>query len=785
MEEHTLRVLEFDKVISRLQDQAACALGREVAGLTYPTADIDIARRKQAETTEARAILEYEGNIPLGGIEDVRHAVERSAIEALLQPQDLLAVLSTLQSSRRLAQFLLKLKNKHPLLGDLADEIGSFEALEAGISAAISQSGEVLDSASHTLARVRTELRTVQGRLTERMNSYVQAHQYRNIIQESVVTIRSDRYCIPIKAEYRGQFPGIVHDSSASGATLFIEPAAVVEMGNQRKQLAIREREEIEKVLARLTVEVGRFSEQILATLDVVGIIDSIVARAKLSIQQGATEPILNDKGEIDLIAARHPLLSGDVVPIDVDIGKTFNALLITGPNTGGKTVSLKTIGLLALMAASGLHVPADAGTEVAVFEKVFADIGDEQSIEQSLSTFSSHMNNIVRITSSSAASSLVLLDEIGAGTDPREGAGLAKAILDHLLERGTRVVATTHYGELKEYAYLREGVQNACVEFDPETLRPTYRLKVGIPGSSNAFAIAGRLGLDPAIIEGARVNLAAHVEVGEELIRQLEESARVAAHEKRAAKRISSEAEELRRRYQEQLSRLDTARDRVERKARERARTMMDSYARKLDRTLEQLAVQKKDSKRAGDLKKKAEKLIDQIEHRAVPAAPREEHEEALSPDTDLKPGARVRIANVNQDGEIVEPPDGGRVVVRIGVMRATVPISSLRKPRGQPVKEVMTSSSELAMAKAREFTPEVHIRGVRAEQAVETIEKYLDDAMAAGADSIRIVHGKGTGTLRKIVWEMLKSHPGVQSYRLGQQAEGGTGATVVTMKH
>ena len=362
MEEHTLRVLEFEKVISKLQDQAACAIGREVAGLSYPTTDLETAKRKQHETSEARAILQYEGNIPLGGIADVRHHVERAGIEALLQPHDLLSILGTLQSSSRLGAFLEKLKPKYPMLGDLGSEIERFGPIETAISGAISQSGEVLNSASSALSRVRSELQIAHARLTEKMNSFLQSSQYRTAIQEPVITIRGDRYCLPVKSEYRGVIPGIVHDSSASGATLFIEPAAVVELGNKRKQLAIREREEVEKVLASLTARVGESSERILATLNVIGLIDCIAARAKLSITQGATEPMLNGQGRVNIISGRHPLLEGEVVPIDVTLGKSFNAILITGPNTGGKTVSLKSIGLFSLMAASGLHVPAEAG---------------------------------------------------------------------------------------------------------------------------------------------------------------------------------------------------------------------------------------------------------------------------------------------------------------------------------------------------------------------------------------------------------------------------------------
>ena len=787
MEEHTLRVLEFDKVIAKLQEQAACTLGREVAALTCPTSDLEAARRKQRQTSEARGLLQAEGSIPLGGIEDIRKSIERAAVEALLRPEELVSILHTLQSSRRLSKFLSKNRQHYPLMGALGREIGNFETVENEIAKAISDTGEVLDSASRELAQVRSRIRTIHDRLTERMNSYLQANEYRNMLQEHVITLRDDRYCVPVKSEFRNQFPGIVHDSSASGATLFIEPAAVVELGNKRKELAVKERDEIEKVLAKFTGIVSNVSEAILAALDAVGMIDCITARAKLGMLQAASEPVLNDTGEIELLGARHPLLKGDVVPIDVSLGKTFDALLITGPNTGGKTVSLKTIGLLALMAASGLHVPAQTGTEVAVFKQVFADIGDEQSIEQSLSTFSSHMNNIVRITEAASENSLILLDEIGAGTDPGEGSALAKAVLDFLMGKGSKIVATTHYGELKEFAYLREGIENASVEFDPETLQPTFRLLIGIPGSSNAFAIAGRLGLDESLINSAKSNLASHAETAEELIRRIEESHKAVAEHQRAAERSSADVEALKRDYEEKIRRLENARVRVEEMTRKGAEAVVESYARKLEATLQQLAEQKKDSRRSQGLKQKTEKLLDglekQVAERAKASVPKEQK---LPKNAKLAPGMRVRIAGVNQDGEIVDEPHEGKVTVLMGAMRVAVPISSLRKAHPEPTSKPKQKSdhSSIGIEKAKSLPAEVSLRGMRADEALIVLGKYLDDALAAGALEVRIVHGKGTGALRKVVWEALAENPQIASYRLGERREGGSGVTMAKLK-
>jgi len=787
MDAHTLKVLEFDKIVAHLEARATCSLGRELAAQTQPSDQLEIARKLLRETSEAKAILEYEGEIPLGGIEDIRSYLERARVGAMLHPTELLAVQNTLAGTRRLAAFLCRIKDKYPTLGELGSQILAFENLEVAISKAINQSGEVVDSASPDLARVRAELRNLHARLTERLQAFIHSKDYRTIIQQPVITIRNDRYCIPIKSEYRSAFPGIVHDASASGATIFVEPAAVVDLGNRRKELIIREREEIERILSRLSAAVGEDAPHIRATLEVVALVDYITARAKLSQSMNAIEPVLNNRGEIDLIAARHPLLPGEVVPIDVNLGRRFSALLITGPNTGGKTVTLKTIGLLCLMAASGLHIPAGAGSEVAIFESVFADIGDEQSIEQSLSTFSSHMSNIVRIIERAGPNSLVLLDEIGAGTDPAEGAALAKAILDHLLDRGARVVATTHYGELKEFAFLREGIENACVEFDPETLRPTYKLVIGVPGSSNAFAIASRLGLSDHIVAKARENLASRIQATDELIRRIEESHRIAAEKRRQAEATSRDAEALRRRYEEQLARLEAARDRVEHKAREKAQALIDNFTRQLERTLEQLAAQTKESKQTQRLKRKAERLIARVEEELIePVERRQYKEELLPPGTELKPGVRVGIAGIARDGVIVEPPDKGKVVVMVGSMRVTVPVKNLCKPRAdvEPEVDVQRTESKIALEKMRNFSPELHLRGLRVESGLIAVEKYLDDAMTIGATRVRIIHGKGTGQMRSAVHEYLRAHPAVASFRLADPEEGGSGVTIVEMK-
>ncbi len=505
MDTHALRVLEFPKVIALLQQRAATGVGREFCAQITPVSDIDFARRLLQQTDEALALLDREGGAPFGGITDIRQVVNRASVGSILQPSELYQIAATLQSIDRLRKFFHRPQSEYPLLRTIAGDIQTSEPLQLAVMKAISASGEVLDAASHALAAARSELRTTQSRIVTKLESMLGSKQYKTAIQEPVITMRSDRYCIPIKADFRGQVPGIVHDTSSSGATLFIEPAALVDLGNRRRELTSKERDEVEKVLAGLSVQVQKQADIILSNVDLAAQLDCVFARAKLAAEQSATLPALNDKGKLNVSSARHPLIGANAVPISYRLGSGFNALLITGPNTGGKTVALKTIGLLALMAASGLFVPANVGAEIALFKKVFADIGDEQSIEQSLSTFSSHMSNIVRITQNADQRSLVLLDELGAGTDPAEGSALAKSVLDHLLRRGAKIVATTHYGELKEYAYARDGIENASVEFDLETLRPTYKLMIGIPGGSNAFAIAERLGLSKEIVQEAR----------------------------------------------------------------------------------------------------------------------------------------------------------------------------------------------------------------------------------------------------------------------------------------
>jgi len=785
MDAHSLRVLEFGEVISMLRERTACALGDEVARQLEPTTDMLAISEGQRETTEAASIISEDASIPLGGIHDIRLHVNKASLEAILDPSELLHIAGTLQSGRGLRGFILKHAEKCPKLTEIAVNIGQFQRIETAVSEAISDNGEIRDTASPELAAVRSKLKTIHARLVDKLHSIINSSQYKIMIQDCVVTQRGDRYCIPVKSEYRHHFGGIVHDSSASGATVFIEPGSVVEMGNDLKELAIKEQQEIERILKRLSGLVRSSAAEIVVTLDAIGRLDFASAKGRLSCDMDACEPKLNQQGRVNMVMARHPLLKGEVVPIDVELGKTFQALLITGPNTGGKTVTLKTIGLLTLMAQSGIHIPARPGSELAVFDEVFADIGDEQSIQQSLSTFSSHMGNIVTIVSRLGPNSLVLLDEIGAGTDPAEGAALAKAILDRLIEKDARIVATTHYGELKEFAFVRDGIENASVEFDVKTLQPTYRLMIGVPGSSNAFAISSRLGLPLDIVQAAR-ELTRGTEASEEIIRKIEQTHRAATEKKQLAERTSKDVEILKSRYEQRLEELEALKRELRRQVAEEIDQRVREKMGELDSIIEEMKKQpepatKKVSEGRQRFKKRVKEIRQEVEDVLPPV-----YEEPEGPFV-LKKGDAVRVTTLDIDGELLDDPGEGDVIVMVGSMKMAVPVSVLRPARRVPAKQKETepsTASQITTSKAVGVAPELKLIAQRVEPALVNLDKYMDDAYLAGLESVRIIHGMGTGALRKAVWEYLSNHHAVESYRLGERNEGGDGATIVTLR-
>jgi DNA mismatch repair protein MutS2 len=803
MNSHSLRVLEYEQVRELLVEQISTDLGRELVSELAPLDEEEEIRRRLQETTEARRIMDIAGALPLGGIHDVRAAVQAASRDGMIEAAALLDLADTISSGRRLRGFLLKRGEEAPRLAELGREIGDFQRLEEEIRRCVGPRGDVLDDASPTLARVRKEQKVYHGRMLERLQSILRNSAYRDLIQDAVVTMRDDRYCIPVKSEHRAQFGGLIHDQSASGATVFMEPTVVVELGNELRQLALKERQEVERVLRELAGKVGRDAIPLMGTLHTLSLVDFISAKAKLAFEMEATEPKLNRNGLTELWKARHPLLKGEVVPIDVQLGGEFTQLVITGPNTGGKTVTLKTIGLLALMAQSGLHIPANDGSTLPVFRGIYADIGDEQSIQQSLSTFSAHITNIARILKGveiTGRHSLVLLDEIGAGTDPTEGAALAKAILNYLRQKGARTIGTTHYGELKEYAYSHEGVENASVEFDLETLRPTYRLLIGIPGSSNAFVIAARLGLPEPVLQAARGMLSDEENTISDVIRKLTADQKATEQDLARAAAAAREVDALRQKYDRELRQLQADRRQTLERARADAFELVRSAKRQANQLLDELKRQERERRRGGETfdparaRQQIQRLAQQLnESLPEPAAEEvvESAERAPEPEapvlTDgaLQVGDTVLVAPFHHKGTMLTEPEGGKVQVQVGAMRMTVPFVNLRRVvESRPVETAAGTLAQRRMEMRQTLSPELMLLGMRAEQAMEALDEYIDDACMAGISPVRVVHGKGTGALKKVVWDYLQGHPHVGSFRLGEEGEGGGGVTVVQLK-
>lgn len=796
MNQRTLRILEFDKIKDMLEGYAACSLGREKIKQLEPHNDIEIVRRRLQETTEAARLLDREGAVPFGGITDVRPAIRKASLGSILSPSELLAIGQAAYGIRRLAEFMKAKTADLPLMHELGSRLTVFRSLENDINRCIGDEGEVLDSASPELARIRAQIRTLQNRVREKLESILHSSQYQRVLQESIITMRNGRYVIPVKAEYKGALAGIIHDQSGSGATLFVEPAVVVEINNQIRQLEIAEQEEIERILRRLTQVVGENGSELLTSLETAGQIDFAVAKANFAYALQCVEPQLNNAGRIHIVQGRHPLLKGKVVPIDVWLGKDFSTLVITGPNTGGKTVALKTIGLLTLMAMSGLHVPASDGTELAVFHSVFADIGDEQSIEQSLSTFSSHMTNIVDIIHQAKANSLVLLDELGAGTDPTEGACLAMAILATLHKRGVRTVATTHYSELKTYAHTQPGFANASVEFDIRTLRPTYRLLIGVPGRSNAFAISRRLGLPEPIIDLARTFMSGDDVRVEDLIAELEKDRRLAAVEREKAIKLRSEAERLKTEYEEKLRKLLQEKESILEAARREAYTILQEAKHLADESLgeiRRLVASYRHNGTEGSGEEKVKMLRDSLEQAKsslqVSLTEGQEHLLSTKPvdEQGVEVGDQVRVVSLNQVGEVVHKDGQGNITVQVGPMRMTVKVTEVtleeKRKAAESVQSSGRSASALRSSKTLTVSPELDLRGETVESALRIVDKYLDDAFLAGLARCRIIHGKGTGALRSAICAMLDGHTLVKTHYFAPPNDGGDGVTIVEL--
>ncbi|WP_408007141.1 endonuclease MutS2 [Pseudalkalibacillus sp. A8] len=785
MNERILRVLEYTKIKEQLLEHVSSSLGKEKISELVPWTNFEDVAHQQSSTDEGVQVLRLKGNVPLGGIRDIRASVKRSEIGGILNPEELVDISTTIYGGRRFKRFIESILDEEielPILQDLVEQIDPLMEVETKIKDCIDDQGYVMDSASPALRTIRQQLRSYESRIREKLESIIRSSKSQKMLSDAIVTIRNDRYVIPVKQEYRSAFGGMVHDQSASGATLFIEPQAVVTINNQLKEAKSKEYQEIQRILKALTETVAEVSTFLTHNVNVLAEIDFIIAKARYGHSIKATKPILNDKEYIRLKHARHPLIPAEeVVPIDVELGGEYNALVITGPNTGGKTVTIKTIGLLSLMVQSGLQIPTEEESEVTVFEAIYADIGDEQSIEQSLSTFSSHMTNIVNILDKVNFKSLVLFDELGAGTDPTEGAALAISILDYVNERGAKVVATTHYSELKAYAYNRTGVMNASVEFDVETLRPTYRLLIGVPGRSNAFEISRRIGLDEKIIENARGHISADNNKIDVMIASLEDAQKKAERERSIATDLHDEAEALKKDLEKKLDEFEHFKEKLFTKAEQEAQQSVEKARKEADAILKELRAYQKEY---GNVKEhkliEAQKRLDE----AIPdfdSKTKKQVRPTKKTLDNLIPGQEVKVLSVNQKGHIVEKVGTDEYQVQIGIMKMTVkanelePIKTEKKREPKPFVKVEGSSVT---------KPELDLRGERYENALRTVDKFLDESLLAGYPQVSIIHGKGTGALRKGVQSLLKEHPNVKSTRLGSAGEGGSGVTIVGLK-
>ena len=792
MDQRTLRVLEFDKIIALLAEKTCSPMGRERALALLPSACRTEVGENLADTRDGVTLVLKRGGAPSFKIPDIRQSLERVMAGGGLGTRELLGAAGFLGACRAYRHYA----------GDEAQEeawenrqrsrmrhLYTDPELEDRIRRAIRSEDEISDDASPELYSLRRKIRERQEAVRDRLSDALTSSKYSKFIQEPVVTLRDGRYVIPIRQEYRNDFPGIVHDVSASGATLFMEPLSVVEANNDLKQLKIREQMEIERILAVLSRDVADRGTAIADSIEAVAFIDFVFAKAKMALDHAGTEPILDQEGQILLRKARHPLLDRDrVVPVDAGVGREFRTLIITGPNTGGKTVSLKTIGLFALMTQAGLFLPAADGSRMAVFRDVFADIGDEQSIEQSLSTFSSHMRNIVALMREADDKTLVLLDELGAGTDPTEGAALAMSILEHLSQRGSITVATTHYAELKVYAETTPGVENACCEFDVETLKPTYRLIMGIPGRSNAFAISSRLGLDERVILRAREFLSSEQIRFEDLLTSIEKDRKAAREERLEADRLLQEMRRQKEEDDRNRAGLEGKKQALLREAREEARKVLSDARREaLDiikrmHSLEELPDRKTKNREAQELYQNLKLELDRIESQMGNPGEENGGEEG---NQEFKPGDPVRLKNLDQKGEVLTPPDkNGNVQVQVGLLRIHVPAASLTRIMETQQTAAKTMAALSSSAKSRTVSASLDVRGLTVSEAVYLLDKYLDDAGLAGLHEIVVIHGKGTGALRKGIHEFLRQQKDIHGFRLGAAGEGDAGVTIVEIR-
>ena len=790
MNNKTLIKLEFDKIISMLENEASSFRGKQLCRRLKPVTDLTKIDLLQEQTAAAFTRIIKKGRISFGDAAPVEESLKRLEIGGALNTAELLRICRLLSNTARAKSY-----GRHDTQEDLADCLDIyFDGLEPltplsnEIERCIISEDEISDDASSALKHIRRSINNLNDRVHTTLSGLVNG-SLRTYLQDALITMRGDRYCIPVKAEYRSQVQGLIHDQSASGSTLFIEPMAIVKLNNDLKELYVQEQDEIRKILASLSEEAAQYIEEIRTDYRSLTDLDFIFARGALALTMRASRPILNEEGRIRIREGRHPLLDQKkVVPITVSLGDEFSLLIITGPNTGGKTVSLKTVGLLTLMGQAGLHIPAGDRSEIAVFRQVYADIGDEQSIEQSLSTFSSHMTNIVSFLKKVDDRSLVLFDELGAGTDPTEGAALAIAILSHLHKRNIRTMATTHYSELKIYALSTPGVENACCEFDVESLRPTYRLLIGIPGKSNAFAISGKLGLPGYIIDDAKKRLSEQDVSFEDLLSDLEASRRTIEKEQAEIAAYKKEAETLKRQAVQKQEKLEEQRDRIIREANEKANAILREAKEVADETIRNFHKFGKENISAAEMEKERERLRKKIKDTSASASLKTNKPKKTYKPSDFKLGESVKVLSMNLTGTVHSLPDTkGNLMVQMGILSSKVHISDLEivdeKPAYLKKTAARTSKGKVKMGKSLSVSPEINLLGKTVDEAVAELDKYLDDASLAHLTSVRVVHGKGTGALRKGIHEYLRRQKHVKSYRLAEFGEGDAGVTIVEL--
>jgi DNA mismatch repair protein MutS2 len=802
MEKKHLITLEFPQVLARLASHTSFSAGKELALNLEPSPVIAEVRQRMQETREARYLLDAHGGVSLGGVHDIRPLAHHAVRGAILQPTDLLDIENTLRVGRRVRRVLERIIGQVPLLADISARIQPCENLATEIGRCINGQGEIVDQASQKLARIRRDMRVAYDRLQEKLSRIIANPHNTTFLQEALITQRGGRFVIPIKADFKGRIPGIVHDTSSSGATLFIEPLSVLEMGNQWRQLQIEEQKEIDRILAELSAHVADLAEDLAWTVEALAELDLALAKARYANAIDATEPELipfkprtsrpgsagaadrespaaifqHPGSTLDLRQARHPLLNPEtVVPIDVNIDDEYFILVITGPNTGGKTVSLKTVGLMTAMAQSGLHLPVAEGSALSVFDGVYADIGDEQSIEQSLSTFSSHLTNLVSILAQASSHSLLLLDELGAGTDPVEGSALARALLSHLLARGITTLVATHYSELKAFAHTTPGVENASLKFDLETLSPTYQLQIGLPGRSNAFAIAERLGLASGIVRAARALVSAEDLETESLLAEIQQAHQEAMVARDAAVRFQRETAERERRLAARLAAIEGERTAILGEARAQARQEIAIVQQELEALRSELAERKPQTMLGEEWLAQARARLEKQERAVAPPPPPPPPEEVKLPG-EIRVGDTVWIAGLGTTGQVTGLDDDS-AEIQVGAFGVRVKTSDLER-RGK--KQAAQAAQRVPVAPHASPGMELDLRGQRVEEILPRLDKYLDDAFLAGLPFVRIIHGKGTGTLRQAVQQELHNHPLIRSYRPGEEGEGGSGVTV-----